>query len=333
MSGAIYLPPDEFHSAIAADLDLAADYLELNAIYSSDGQSFSEDIVGTLELTAEEEYTDVDAEMKIREEIATGAIARMTTRKRVHQESYPFEIDEYGDVISFTGEEPDPGQTAYIVSLNLSNLKSVSPLLADYDLHPSKEDVDNLRRYFQYLATAAIAGEVGGPAWSFGFPRPDGSGFLTKLSEIWGSLRDGSVNPDPSAPPNPKDDQIDIIAWREQRDGLPGFLLVAAQVATGGDWKEKSIKAHVAGVFATRWFNPTPVTSMVPYHVIPFSRPRKEFRDDVLVLGNVLHRLRVPFRVREACSLVEEGIAIEAFEQLGDASEWIHSYVERVRAS
>lgn len=333
MSPAIYLPPDEFQNAHAADLDLAADFLELTALFSSDGQSFSEDIVGALEITSEVEFEDVDAEIKNREEVATGAIARMSNRKRVLEDSYPFEIDEFGDVISFTAEEQDLGQTAYLVSLILSNLKSVSPLLAGNELHPSKEDVDRLRRHFQYLATAAIAAEVGGPAWSFGFPRPDGSGFMTKLSEIWGSLKDGSVDSDPSAPPNPKDDQIDILAWREQRDGLPGFLLVAAQVATGRNWKEKSLKAHVAGVFALRWFNPTPVTTMVAYHVIPFSRPTEGFRDDVLVLGNVLHRLRVPSRVREAGNLARKGIAIEAFELLGDASKWIHSYVQRVRAS
>ena len=333
MSLAPYLPADEFYSSSLADLDLAADFLELKALFSENGQCLSEDIVGALELTAEEEYTDVDAEIKNREEIAAGAVARMSSRKRVLAGSYPFDIDDEGDVIRFTGEKRDLGHTAYLVSLMLSNLKSVSPLLVNHDLHPTKGEVGYLRRYFQYLATAAIAAEVGGPAWSFGFPRPDGSGFLTKLSEIWGSLRDGRVGADPSAPTSPKDDQIDILAWREQKDGLPGFLLIAAQVATGRNWREKSIKTHVAGVFAPRWFNPIPVTTMVAYHVIPFARPDEKFRDDVLVLGNVLHRLRVPFRVREAASLVLNGVTVEAFELLGDASEWVHSYVDRARAS
>ena len=333
MSPAPYLPSDEFSNASLADLDLAADFLELKALFSEDGQCLSEDIVGALELAAEDEYTDVDAEIKNREEIAAGAVARMASRKRVLAGSYPFDIDDGGDAIYFTGEERDLGHTAYLVSLVLSNLKSVSPLLVNRDLHPTEGEVGCLRRYFQYLATAAIAAEVGGPAWSFGFPRPDGSGFLTKLSEIWRSLRDGRVGADSSAPPDPKDDQIDILAWREQKDGLPGFLLIAAQVATGRNWKEKSIKAHVAGVFALRWFNPIPVTTMVAYHVIPFARPDEKFRDDVLVLGNVLHRLRVPFRVHEAASLVPNGVAVEAFELLSGASEWIQSYVERVRGS
>ena len=331
MSPALYLPADQLHDGSSADMDLAADFLELKALLSEDGQCFSEDIVGALELAADQAYLDVDDEIRNREDIASGAVARMSSRRRILAASYPFDFDDEGNVISFTGEEQDPGHTAYLVSLILSNLQSQSPLLGDPNLHPTQGEVRCLRQYFQYFATAAIAGEVGGPAWSFGFPRPDGSGFLTKLSEIWRSLKDGKVNAASSAPSSPKDDQIDIFAWREQNDGLPGFLLIAAQVATGRDWKAKPIRDHVANVFPNRWFNPTPATIMVPYHVIPFARPDEEFRDDILVLGNVLHRLRVPTRVQEAAALVARGVAVEAYDMLTSASECIYAYAQRAR--
>ena len=327
-----YFPSDQVANNVSPDLDLAADYLELNALFSRDGQSFSQDLVVALEHAAETEYSDVNTEIEIREDVAAGAVARMSFRKRVLETSYPFEIDAAGDLITSTDEQADFGHTAYIVSLILSNLKSVSPLLVDSDVHPTDEEVRSLRNYFQYLATAAIAAEVGGPAWSFGFPRPDRTGYLPKLSEIWAILGDGMVGPDPSAPPNPKDDKVDVFAWREQKDGLPGFLLVAAQVATGSDWKAKSLKGHVREVFQHRWFNPAPITQMIAYHVIPFARPAVGFRDDVLVLGNVLHRLRVPSRVNEAVSLVNRGVAVEAFDLLDGASRWVQSYVERMRA-
>ena len=193
MSPALYLPADQLHDASSADMDLAADFLELKALLSEDGQCFSEDIVGALELAADQAYLDVDDEIRNREDIASGAVARMSSRRRILAASYPFDFDDEGNVISFTGEEQDPGHTAYLVSLILSNLQSQSPLLGDPNLHPTQGEVRCLRQYFQYFATAAIAGEVGGPAWSFGFPRPDGSGFLTKLSEIWRSLKDGKV--------------------------------------------------------------------------------------------------------------------------------------------
>lgn len=327
MSATLYLPPDE------PDPDLAADYLELKAVFSEERQSFSQDIVDALELEADSEFDDVDAEIKTREEVADGAVARMASRKRVLAAIYPFALDDQGSVVSFVAENPDLGQTAYLLSLLLSNLRAISPLLDGSEIHPSGDEVRALRQWFQYFATAALAAEIGGQAWSFGFPRPDESGFIKKLSEIWAVLKDGSVEADPSAPAAPKDDQVDVFAWRKPEDGLPGFLLAAAQVATGKDWKNKSIEFHVDHVFPSRWFKRPPATRMVPYHVIPFARPDEKFRDDVVVLGNVLHRLRVPLRVREAVGLARSGVPIEAFDRLGEAAAWIASWVERARGA
>ena len=324
MSATLYLPPDE------PDPDLAADYLELKAVFSEERQSFSQDIVNALTLAADSEFADVGTEIENREKVVNGAVARIASRRRVLATTYPFKLDDQGSVVSFVTEDLDLGQTAYLLSLLLSNLRAISPLLGGSEMHPSDDDVRALRRWFQYFATAALAAEIGGQAWSFGFPRPDGTGFSAKLTEIWGVLKDGSVEADPSAPNDPKDDGIDVFAWREQKDGLPGFRLAAAQVATGRGWKDKSIRSHVNHVFPDRWFGRRPVTRMVPYHVIPFARPDGEFRDDVRVLGNVLHRLRVPRRVSEADALARNG-QIEAFDRLDEAAEWIASYVERAR--
>ena len=331
MTSPVYLPADEFGGTNPPDLDLAADYLELKAALSPVGQSYSTEIVNALELAADGEYKDVDEEMETREAVATGAVTRIGLRQRALGRAYPFEADESGSTVSFVAETPDLGQAAYMVSLILSNLRAITPLLDGSELHPSKKQVKTLREYFQYFATAALAAEVGGQAWSFGFPRPDGSGFLAKLSEIWSVLKDGTVNPHASAPAWPKDDQVDVFAWREHTDGLSGFLLAVAQVATGHDWKEKSIKSQIKDVFPKRWFSPVPVTEMVAYHVVPFARPDEVFRDDVLVLGNVLHRIRVPKRVLEAEALKGQGIAIEAFDKLQAAADWVASYVKNAK--
>ena len=84
-------------------------------------------------------------------------------------------------------------------------------------------------------------------------------------------------------------------AGRPHPDGLPGFPLVAAQVATGADARGKSLKGHF-GAFKSRWFGTQPVTEFLIYMVIPFATARDHFVDDVRVMGNVLHRLRVPRR-------------------------------------
>ena len=333
MSQEVYLPSDEFGGTQPPNLDLAADYLELKAVFSEDGQSLSRDVVDALELAGDTRFGDANDAMEGREDIATGAVLRIESRKRALETAYPFELDEWGDVVDFTAENPNLGQAAYLVSLLLSNLRWMTPLLDGSQLHPSKSDESQLRQYFQYFATAAIAAEIGGPAWSFGFPRPDGTGFVDKLSEIWAELKDGTVESMPWAPLSPKDDKVDIFAWRDQKDALPGFLLVAAQVATGKSWKDKSIRFHINHAFKDRWFRLRPITEMVVYHVIPFARPDARFRDDVSVVGNVLHRLRVPRRVAEAAGLVRAGVAIEAFDQLDEAKIWIRAYLDRARAA
>ena len=328
MSVGLNLSTDAF-AGNRYDFDLAADYLELKAFFSPDNQALSQDITDALELAAEMDYEGVDEELKERGEAASGAVGRISERCRVLADTYPFEVDEEGEVINFQSDDLSFGQAAYLISLVLSHLKSVSDVLYGTPVYPSSDEERNLRKYFQYFATAALAAEVGGPAWSFGFPRPDRTGFIEKLTEIWSVLKDGRVCVNPTAPTQPKDDQIDVFAWREQQDGLPGFLLAAAQVATGANWKNKSIKAHIAGVFTNRWFQPQPVTTFVAYHIIPFARTDLEFQDDVRVLGNILHRLRLPIRVMEANALSKRGVMIEAFDELKNVVDWLKSYEQR----
>ncbi|MCY3615468.1 MAG: hypothetical protein OXH03_10320 [Bacteroidetes bacterium] len=325
MSDSVYLPREQV-SGSQPDLDVAADYLELKAVLSEDKFSLSQDIVDAIEMSSDQDFENVTTEIEERERVATDTVGRIQSRKEILQTSYPFKLDAHGETISFASAQLNFAHTAYLVSLLLSNLRSVSQLLDDFDGYPSDSNVRALREYFQYIATAAIAGEIGGRAWSFGFPRPDHSGFLEKLTEIWSILKDGSIDRDVSAPSSPKDDGVDVFGCQEPMDGLPGFLLVAAQVATGKNWREKSILAQINDRFTTRWFGRQPATKMVAYHVIPFARPDNTFRDDVLTVGNLLHRLRVPNRVLKAEKLVQDNVEIEGFNKLEEASDWVRNY-------
>lgn len=324
----LYFPQDET-GAVKPNFDLAADYMELTAFFSEQARSFTKDLINATEIGAEQDYGDVDEEMSNREEIVSGAVSRIDGRRRALCDSYPFALDENGDILTFVGQDPSYGQAAYILSLILSHLKAVSPILDGSAVYPTDAEIIELRKYFQYFATAALAAEVNGRAWSFGHPRPDKTNFHTKLAEIWGVFRDGILQPAIGVPERPQDDQIDVFAARLHPDGLPGFLLAAGQVATGKNWREKSLRTHLQHVFPSRWFGQQPVTMMMCYHIIPFTRPDDEFFDDCRVLGNVLHRLRVPYRVAEAQKLHAQGTAIEAFDQLAAAVDWVKSYAMR----
>lgn len=244
--------------------------------------------------------------------------------------AYPFYLDAHGDILTCELAQGSFGHTAYILSLVLSNLRALSPILDGSELHPEEPEVRRLREFFQYFATAALASEIGGSAWSFGFPRRDGLGFLDKLRQIWNVLGDGLVESQPGAPRRPKDDQVDVFAARAHPDRLPGFPLAAAQVATGRDAREKSLKGHL-GAFKGRWFARQPVTEFTAYMIVPFVVADEQFIDDVRVMGNVLHRLRLPRRVVEAERLVEAGETIEGYDRLQEAVQWVTDYRERAR--
>ncbi len=315
------------------DVDAAADYLELTAFFAGDGAARTSDLANAVSLASEEDFADVQDEMEGgEEETVSSAVYRITERSRALEAAYPFALDREGSVLACVFDEQCFGHSTYILSLLLSHLRAVSPILAESDLHPNDEEARRMREYFQHAATAALAAEVQGQAWSFGFPRPDGSSFLPKLEEIWQVLHDGWIEAQAGAPTRPKDDQIDVFAARTQGDRLPGFLLAAAQVATGKNAWTKSLKGHL-DAFKKRWFRIQPATGFIPYMIVPFAIADDEFLDRVRTMGNVLHRLRVPRRVAEASTLERAGVSIEAYDRLPEVASWAAGYRDQKRAA
>lgn len=312
------------------DVDAAADYIELTAFFSGDDAARTSDLANAVSLASEEDLAEGQDEME--EETVSSAVYRIRERLLALEAAYPFTLNREGSVLTCVFNEDSFGHSTYILSLLLSHLRALSPILAESELHPSAEEVRRMREYFQYAATAALAAEVQGQAWSFGFPRPDKSGFLPKLKEVWQALRDGRVEAQVGTPTQPKDDQIDVFAARTQADRLPGFLLAAAQVATGKNAWAKSVTGQVH-TFRKRCFGAQPSTDFIPYMIVPFARADKQFVDDVRVMGNVLHRLRVPQRVAEAESLVQAGVSVEAYDRLSDVAAWVNHYRDRARAA
>ncbi len=331
MTVALYLPADSV-TGNPINFDLAADFLELSAFFAETRSAPTSEIKNAIDLGASEDYVDVDDEMRTGEEVVCGTVERIETRQQALASAYPFDLDNGGDILTCVLTQGSTGHAAYILSLVLSNLRSVSPVLGGSDLHPGKAEVRTLREYFQFFATAALAAEIQGDAWSFGFPRPDDSPFLNKLKQIWRKLGDGRVEAQTGAPLRPKDDQVDVFAARCHPDRLPGFPLAAAQIATGRNAREKSLKGHL-GAFKSRWFSTQPVTEFLTYMIVPFATADDQFVDDVRTLGNVLHRLRVPRRVEEAGRLVEAGTTVEGYDRLAEAVRWVADYRSRAESA
>ena len=333
MTDSLCFPIDEV-TGPSIDFDRAADYLELTAFFSDDSTALASDLANQAGIGAADDHADLDEEMQSGEEdLVPSTVTRIENRREtLGSSAYPFDLDARGEILTCNIVGDSFGHAAYVLSLVLSNLRAVSPVLGDSRLHPHEQEVSQLREFFQYFATAALASEIQGSAWSFGFPRPDGTGFLAKLRQIWQTLGDGHVERQPGAPRLPKDDQVDVFAARPHPDRLPGFPLAAAQVATGATARDKSLKGHLHA-FKSRWFARQPVTDFLVYMVVPFATADDQFLDDVRVMGNVLHRLRVPRRVAEAAQLVRAGEMIEGYDRLALAVQWVMEFRGRARAA
>ena len=328
MTRDLYLPIDVVMGR-PTDFDQAADFLELSAFFANTSTVLISELTNKLTIGPAEDHTNME-QLKSNsvEEIVNGTVLRIQIRRRALGWAYPFDLDQGGHILTCVLHGDSFGQAAYILSLVLSNLRPVSPILNTSSHHPDADEVRKLREYFQYFATAALAAEIQGDAWTFGFPRPDHSSFLKKMKEIWCKLKDGRVEAQTGAPSHPKDDKVDVFAARLYRDQLPGFLIAVAQVATGQDARQKSLMGHLRP-FKSRWFATQPVTEFIPYMIMPFARANCQFVDDVRTMGNVLHRLRVPRRVEEAKRLVQAGATIEGYDRLEQAVQWIAEYQSR----
>lgn len=328
MSVRLYLPTDTV-TGDRIDFERAADFLELTAFLSADGTATTSDLANSADIAASEDHSDLHEEMETgQDDLVAGTVNRLDHRSRVLEGTYPFCLDEGGDILSLALDEHEFGQAAYVLSLVLSNLRSTSTVLDQSPFHPEDAEVRTMREHFQFFATAALAAEIHGDAWSFGFPRPDHSPFLDKLREIWHLLGDGNVGPQAGAPAQPKDDQVDVFAARLYADRLPGYLIAAAQVATGKDADQKSLKGHLTA-FKSRWFATQPVTEFIAYMIVPFAMADSQFVDRVRTMGNVLHRLRLPLRVADAARLIADGKTIEGYDRLPDAARWVAQYRSR----
>ncbi len=327
-----YIPQDQLTNS-RPDFALAADLIELTAFLAPDNRALVSDLLSALEI-GQDEYENLDEALQTRDRISSGTSIELETRSRQLAAAYPFALDTAGVVLTFTLSK-SWGRTLYLLSLILSHITSTrSPVLVQSGLLPTEQEIAKLRTWFQYCVTAGVAGEIGGDAWAFGWPRPDGSAFLAKLKTIWAYLKDGDVRHEPleGAPGKVKDDEVDVIAARIGCDGLHGFPIILGQVASGDNWRAKSLRGHTDEVFYPEWFSTTPASQTLVYHIIPFTVDGETIRRHTRRLGHLMHRVRLCYRAQEAQEALGRGaqMQIEGTATFTEVDRWLDQY--RLRA-
>ncbi len=273
-------------------------------------------------------------------------IEELAERGKSLSNSYPFEFDESGARFSLRKSRSE-GESIYLFCLILSNAKRGEILDGAWLPHVDA----TTRDLFQACATLAAAGEVRGCAISFGWPRPnDNPPFLKRLKEVYAHFGEGEVVSisRQGVSPNPKDEEIDVIAWKPRLDKSAGTDYLLGQVASGDNWEAKSIKGGAIASFHHNWFYQPPPSepksSIFIPHLIQVVHGGKGNRRDRMnaitaKYGIVIDRLRLPelatkgIGIADGIECLGVPIIVERRTDIPQIEQWVESEVSKLRAA
>jgi len=259
-----------------------ADWMELQALSSSRGRATQAAIRSVLDIVEDEaaEQPPVDEETgepldeaileDSRTQIVAAVFEELEYRQQVLGPAYPFTVDSAHLTIDRQPENPitHPGRVVYLFCVLASAIreKKLQPVASMSKAEREIADV------FQICACLAAGGYVRGEVTSFGFPRATGTGFLPALRDAYERFGVGRVRSEipEGLPDSLKDGGIDVIAWRDHPDGMPGKIYLLGQCASGQNWKSKSVLEYIGQLHGT-WFTELPATFSLPAMFIPFT--------------------------------------------------------------
>ena len=289
---------------------------------------------------AVEKNTDEDGVSGPDEDLFIDAvIEELARRMAVLGEAYPFDFSDDNLRIRV---KPDQtyGSYCYLFCLFLSH-NTAGDLLTGAWL---PEIDNNVRDLFQACSTVAAAGHVNGCAVSLGSPLPANAvALLERLRDIYKVFGEGTVvgAVPRGASPYAKDAQIDIIAWTPRRDG-PGTIYMLGQVASGHNWREKSVLGGI-GSFHSTWFAPHPQSDplaamFIPHLLASIAAGTREEAMNFLIaeFGMIFDRLSVPHLALKGIGLtmgVNPPALIERVTDLEEIMHWVIGEVTYLRLS
>jgi len=278
-----------------------------------------------------EEDTDTEGVAGPDEEIFIDSlIEEISDRRGALGDAYPFTLDGRNKLIVV--EPSGAGGYMYLFCLLLTYSNGHEIFSGEW----LPEILPRTRDLFQACSTLAAAGEIRGCSISFGWPRPNSNPpFLTKLREVYALFGEGEVvaSPRRGVSACPKDEEIDIIAWRPRRDRAPGTEYLLGQVASGDNWMSKPLEGKPIENFHRNWFSQAPASHargfiFIPHAVPPvgFDGTRKERINAITTrYGTIIDRLRLPLLTQQGIEIATDnpGLIIERQHDIPEIREWV----------
>lgn len=277
-----------------ASQERLADWMELYALQSADGNSSFQDLVQVIRRSAtaealpmsDSEADQADAGSELSQEVAERALSEIDNRVRACGEGteiYPF--DNQGEYIQL---RPGGENSVYMFEL----------LLTHFGIGAGPKKIPGARLFEDLSAKAAESylggASLGARARNFGFPRrilP--AGFKAALAQLCQELGEGSPNEAFPKFNDQKDGKLDLVAWRDFADRKPGKLIAFGQCAAGdSQWVDKAKELDVRG-FCKMWLRDPILVDPMKMFFVPWCVERDDWPSAAIFGGILFDRCRI----------------------------------------
>ena len=228
-------------------LDLA-DWLELSALSASDGNASAGDLLNAIQISVGSELA---------EKLMLDVLSEIDARRKAADEGYPFVL-HYARMLQIKSDLTRC--MPYIFCLYLSY----------FGWRQQANAAVNPRLLFEHLSCVAAKQYLQGEYVLFGTSRRilGVSGFAQAVNEPCSRLGEG-VGIRSTNTLHKKDDHVDLVAWRDFKDGWESKVILFGQCASGENWPEKVFELQ-PDAFWGHWMAESKISPLCKSFFIPY---------------------------------------------------------------
>ncbi|SEQ49256.1 hypothetical protein SAMN05216548_10534 [Faunimonas pinastri] len=310
--------------AVNATVFEKVDWLELNAFFDIYHQSKLDELIGALDIQADEIEDDIGERDLQVEDLRLEIEQEIGAREKALGNTYPFCLSASGEVLGLKDRNDRRGGRFYLFCLVLSHV--TRSRILETAPHPSAVRAAR-NHHFQCVATLALAGQVQGPAVWLGWPRPTDESILEVVRRTCQLAGTGSGRdvPGPGAGEYDKDSGIDVLAWNPFLDGPPPAFFAFGQTASGHDWPQKSARID-SELLMRNYFLDKPNCNTVYYTIVPYRLSEDEMRRNHFKHGAILDRTRTPLLAWQGLQLNHAGTAVDCAAAASLIWRWLRAF-------
>jgi hypothetical protein len=249
-----------------------ADWLELSALEANDKNASIGDLFRALQIGRNDEAD---------EELAQEIMRELEHREKAAGEGYPFLVHD-ARVVQANPKWEDRG--AYVFCLCLSYFRWKPELGAPI----------NPWHLFEDLSCLAAAQYLQGQVFKFGSQgQSDFMGFGNAIRELCRQIGEGEgFKQQPTL--KRKDDKVDLVAWKDFHDKMPGKLIMFGQCAAGDNW-DKKVDELQPQRFWDQWMAEAKTSPLIRSFYIPHRIPRDRWQYYARSTGILFDRCRIAY--------------------------------------